>query len=141
MARAPIDLESRAYGLAVAPPAGVRPGDGGRLEKTRPATRREAPPGIGSTSLAGLDPKTGRPDSRRTSGRGTAGTARLLSLPEAAAYLGLSWWTTRELVMGGTISAVRLPAPRATDGRMLRRILIDVADLDGLIAKWKDRSA
>jgi len=64
-----------------------------------------------------------------------------LSLPEAAAYLGLSWWTTRELVMGGTISAVRLPAPRATDGRMLRRILIDVADLDRLISKWKDRSA
>ena len=32
--------------------------------------------------------------------------------------------------MGGTIPAVRLPAPRATDGRMLRRILIDVADLD-----------
>ena len=43
--------------------------------------------------------------------------------------------------MGGTIPAVRLPAPRAKDGRMLRRILIDVADLDGLIAKWKERTA
>jgi hypothetical protein len=45
------------------------------------------------------------------------------------------------LVMSGTIPAVRLPAPRATDGRMLRRILVDVSDLDGLIAKWKDRIA
>jgi hypothetical protein len=43
--------------------------------------------------------------------------------------------------MGGTIPAVRLPAPRATDGRLLRRILIDVADLDRLISTWKDRSA
>ena len=69
------------------------------------------------------------------------GVVRLLSLPEAARYLGLSWWTTRELVLGGTIPAVRLPAPRATDGRMLRRILIDVTDLERLINKWKDCSA
>jgi len=131
------DMESRAYGPAVAPAAGGRPGDGGRLEKIRPATRREAPPGVGCTAPAGLEPKTGRRDSRRE----RAGTARLLNLHEAARYMGLSWWTTRELVMGGTIPAVRLPAPRARDGRMLRRILIDVADLDGLIAKWKERTA
>jgi hypothetical protein len=43
--------------------------------------------------------------------------------------------------MGKTIPAVRLPAPRATDGRMLRRILVDIADLDALISKWKDCSA
>ena len=69
------------------------------------------------------------------------GAARLLSLSEAARYLGLSWWTTRELVLGGTIPAVRLPAPRATDGRTLRRTLTDVADLDHLISKWKGTSA
>ena len=135
------DMESRAYGPAVAPAAGGRPGDGGCFEKVRPATRREAPPAIRCTAPGGLDPKIGRPDSRQDSRRGTASTARLLNLHEAASYLGLSWWTTRELVMSGTIPAVRLPAPRATDSRMLRRILIDVADLDALIAKWKERSA
>ena len=77
----------------------------------------------------GLDPEIGRP------------AGRLLSLPEAAAYLNLSWWTTRELVVGGKLPAVRLPAPRATDGRILRRILIDRSDLDALIARWKDCSA
>ena len=95
-----------------------------------PSRRRDRPPGRlhrqgPSTSLAEVDPKIGRP------------VRRLLSLPEAAAYLNLSWWTTRELVMGGTIPAVRLPAPRATDGRMLRRTLIDFADLDRLINTWK----
>ena len=134
-------IESGAYGPAFAPAAGGRPGDRGCLEKFRPSSRREAPPAIGCTAPGGLDPKTGRPGIGRPGSRGaSAGTTRLLNLHQAASYLGLSWWTTRELVMGGTIPAVRLPAPRATDGRMLRRILIDVADLDALIAKWKDRS-
>ena len=134
------DVESAARCHAVAPRESNAEAGVGSFQKSRPATRREAPPAIGCTAPGGLDPKTGRPDSRPGSRRGTASTARLLSLPEAAAYLGLSWWTTRELVMGGTIPAVRLPAPRATHGRMLRRILIDVADLDALISKWKDRS-
>jgi hypothetical protein len=74
-------------------------------------------------------------------GNGESAPVRLYDLARSARYLGVSWWTTRELVLDGTIPAVRLPAPRATDGRMLRRILIDVADLDRLIAKWKDRPA
>ena len=131
------DMESRAYSRPVAPATGAREGGGGCFQKSRPTDRREAPPAIGCTAQTRQSAKIGRPESRRE----RPGTARLLSLPEAANYLGLSWWTTRELVMGGTIPAVRLPAPRATDGRMLRRILIDVADLDGLIAKWKERSA
>ena len=130
-------MEAAALCHAVAPGESNAEGGGGCFQKSRPTERREAPTGYGHTAHAGLDPKIGRPESRRE----RPGTARLLSLPEAAAYLGLSWWTTRELVMGGTIPAVRLPAPRATDGRMLRRILIDVADLDRLISKWKDRSA
>ena len=105
----------------------------GRRGECVPNRRLDRPPGRlhrqgPSTPLAEIDPKIGRP------------VGRLLSLPEAAAYLNLSWWTTRELVMGGKLPAVRLPAPRATDGRMLRRILIDVRDLDALIAKWKDCS-
>jgi hypothetical protein len=131
------DMESRAYGHAVAPAVGAREREGGGFERTRPATAEGPHLGREHTSPAGLEPQIGRPNSRRD----RPGTTRLLSLPEAASYLGLSWWTTRELVMGGTIPAVRLPAPRATDGRLLRRILIDMADLDGLIAKWKDRSA
>jgi len=103
--------DGRAEGLAVIR-AGTRPPGGPYRQRRR-------------AGLTGLDPQTDAP-------------SRLLSLAGAASYLALSWWTTRELVMSGTIPAVRLPAPRARDGRLLRRILVDRADLDALIVKWKD---
>jgi excisionase family DNA binding protein len=59
-------------------------------------------------------------------------------VPEAASYLGVSYWTCRDLVNYGTVPAVRLPNPRARDGRTVRRILVDRADLDRLIGTWKE---
>jgi hypothetical protein len=49
-------------------------------------------------------------------------------------------WTSRprDLVLSGHIPAVRIPSPRARDGRVMRRILIDSRDLDRLIEQWKE---
>lgn len=66
--------------------------------------------------------------------------ARLLSVPEAAIYLGLSYWTVRDLVAAGTVPSVKVPAPRARDGRTVRRTLVDRRDLDSLVETWKERS-
>lgn len=55
---------------------------------------------------------------------------RLLSVVEAAAYLGVSAWHVRRLVWGGDLPAVRL-------GRLVR---IDRADLDKFIDEQKFRN-
>jgi hypothetical protein len=59
---------------------------------------------------------------------------RLLDLAEAAAYLGVSPWTVRDLEAAGTINRVRVPLPA---GRELRKLLFDKFDLDQLIEAWK----
>jgi hypothetical protein len=61
-----------------------------------------------------------------------------MDLRTAAAYLGCSYWTLRDLVVSGHVPAVRIPSPRAHDGRAMRRILIDSRDLDTLIEQWKE---
>jgi excisionase family DNA binding protein len=61
-----------------------------------------------------------------------------MDLRTAAAYLGCSYWTLRDLVLNGHIPAVRIPSPRARDGRTMRRILIDSRDLERLIERWKE---
>ena len=61
-----------------------------------------------------------------------------MDLRTAAAYLGCSYWTLRDLVVSGHVPAVRIPSPRAHDGRAMRRILIDSRDLDTLIERWKE---
>ena len=52
---------------------------------------------------------------------------RLLSVRQAAAYLGISHWTVRELVWKGELPEVRLG----------RRLLLDLRDLDRLIEARK----
>lgn len=59
---------------------------------------------------------------------------RLLDLPTAAEYLGLSTWTLRDLEAAGTVTRVRIPLPR---GGELRKLLFDRADLDRLVDTWK----
>jgi excisionase family DNA binding protein len=54
-------------------------------------------------------------------------TPRLLSQHEAATYLGISYWTLRDLNFQGDIAYVRIK----------RRILIDRADLDTYIGRSK----
>jgi hypothetical protein len=41
----------------------------------------------------------------------------------------------REIALNGHIPAVRIPSPRARDGRIMRRILIDSRDLQRLIER------
>jgi hypothetical protein len=60
---------------------------------------------------------------------------RLLDLHTAAAYLGLSHWTVRDLEASGSLSRVRIPLPH--DGE-LRKLLFDRMELDRLIDSWKD---
>jgi hypothetical protein len=62
-------------------------------------------------------------------------TPRLLDLDTAAAYLSMSSWTIRDLEAAGVLPRVRVPLP---DGRELRKLLFDRADLDRLIGAWKD---
>jgi excisionase family DNA binding protein len=54
---------------------------------------------------------------------------RLLGLKEAAAELGMSTWTLRDLVGSGALRAVQPPG--------VRRILIDRKDLERAIEAWK----
>jgi excisionase family DNA binding protein len=80
-----------------------------------------------------LEPQ-GRATARRSAGAEDCSSRRLLSLRDAAAYLGLSYWTLRDLVNAGTIKPVRLPLGA---GRDLRRILLDRRDLDDLVERSK----
>ena len=65
-------------------------------------------------------------------------TPRLLNAERAAAYLGVSTWTVRDLEAAGYLSRVRLPLP---GGKDLRKLLYDRADLDRLIERSKDPAA
>ncbi len=73
------------------------------------------------------------------------GWPRLLDVHQAAAYLNLSFWTFRELLNAGTVPTVRVPRPqtlrmreRRATSDTLRRLLIDRADLDALVERWKE---
>jgi uncharacterized Zn finger protein len=60
---------------------------------------------------------------------------RLLGLRAAAAYLGVGERTARELDAAGVLRRVRIPGP---GGAAMRKGLYDRADLDTLVAVWKD---
>ena len=57
-------------------------------------------------------------------------TPRLLSQHEAAAYLGISYWTLRDLTFRGEVLHVKIG----------RRILVDRLDLDAYLDRVKIRS-
>ena len=59
---------------------------------------------------------------------------RLLDLKAAAAYLGVSSWTIRDLEANGTLRRVSIPLG---PGRDLRKLLFDRQDLDHLVETWK----
>ena len=54
-----------------------------------------------------------------------------------AVYLSVSPWTCRQIVDAGLIPKVELPVGEMRS----RRVLVDRADLDELIATWKSRTA
>jgi hypothetical protein len=62
-------------------------------------------------------------------------TARLVDVAGAAAYLACSSWTVRDMLAASVLRPVRLTT---TGGRDLRRILVDVRDLDALIERSKE---
>lgn len=66
----------------------------------------------------------------RTGERGQQTPNRLVSLLDAATYLGISYWTVRDLINRREIPAVRIG----------RRVMLDVDDLDGFIEANKSRS-
>jgi hypothetical protein len=84
--------------------------------------------------------EAGNPTPPTSGSRGTDTTAapRLLDLKAAGAYLSVSYWTVRDLVFAGALPTVKIPCPRAGDGRAIRRILIDRKDLDAFIENNKD---
>jgi excisionase family DNA binding protein len=59
---------------------------------------------------------------------------RLLTVRNAANYLGISMSRVRSLIHREVLTPVRIPLG---DGREERRHLLDVADLDALIEGWK----
>jgi len=65
------------------------------------------------------------------------GDRRLVDDHFGSAYLGISRSQFRALVSGGRIPRVEIPS---VDGHStIRRLLVDVADLDRLIEMWKRR--
>lgn len=64
-------------------------------------------------------------------------TPRGLNLHQAAAYLGISYWTARDYALQGLLPVLSLPALRPRPGDRgkpnLRRVLIDRVDLDQFI--------
>jgi hypothetical protein len=66
---------------------------------------------------------------------------RLLTVDQAAAYLGLGPDTVYELVTRGVLRRVRIPAPPTMKrgGHELRKILLDRQDLDAQIDAWRER--
>ena len=59
---------------------------------------------------------------------------RLLTLNEAAEYLGISYWTMREYAVNRCVACVKLPCPSG-NGKKFRRTLIDPKDLDAFIER------
>jgi len=76
------------------------------------------------------DRKSAAPTLQEPTGIGSAGgLKRLLSVKEAAYYLGLSTWSIRERIGDGSLPVVRCG----------RRALLDRQDLDQFIAVRKSR--
>src|SRR5262249_26073332 len=101
----------------------VRPSPRGRRER-----RERAGPMPGAADRAIMSeqtPKTTTLDE----------PSRLLDLRTGAKYLGISYWSLRDLVINGHVPAVRLPCPRTRNGRIMRRLLVDRRDLDALIER------
>jgi hypothetical protein len=112
-----------------------------RLRKRPGRPRNQARPVAGQASGHVASPPLARANERTVAvvwlKRGdewTPATARLLGLTAAAAYVGMSTWTLRGWLADGVLHRVRLPRP---GGGEIERLLIDVADLDRLVAEGK----
>lgn len=98
-----------------------------------------------SGSISGHGPGTAAAETLQRRGP-VPGWPPLLNVEQAAAYLNVSFWTLREFINAGSIPTVRLPRPQTQRMRRrqpvtdtVRRLLIDRADLDALVERWKER--
>ena len=82
-----------------------------------------------------------RSAARKSGAQRSAILPRLLSIREAAAYVGLSYWSLRDYVLQNLIPTVTMPALRPKPGdkpkETLRRVLIDREDLDAFVCSRK----
>src|SRR5262249_23660163 len=107
--------------------AGVELEEHGRGAVSTHLVKSDPGPSAGQVP-ARIRMKSGDPG-RRVDRESTA--SRLLTLQEAAAYLGVSYWTIRSWIERDVIKVVRLPSVRGgVDGRLVR---IERAVLDKLI--------
>jgi hypothetical protein len=67
----------------------------------------------------------------------SAVSPRLLTADQAARYLGISYWSVRNLEAAGTLKRISIPGRLGND---MRRLLYDKADLDRHIQLWKDQN-
>jgi hypothetical protein len=116
-------------------------------DTVHPPTAEPVAPATSGGHSAGAAPKTARRAKRERPAKEILALAprRLLSLEEAARYLGLSFWSFRELLNAGDVPLIRVPRPRtirqhkrAARSSVLRRALVDVRDLDTLIDRWRE---
>src|SRR5262249_45651408 len=116
---------------------GRRPGRPRKL----PLSSVVAPPPASSNNLGitHARPRINTDDQKRTKAREAPARLvegwRLLDVDGAAIYLGVSKWTIKDLIASGHLPRVRLPLSPSRD---LRRLLIDVRDLDKLIESNKE---
>jgi hypothetical protein len=77
---------------------------------------------------------------KSTKDRTSFAPRRVLDLRESALYVGLHWQTLRGLVVRGDIPRVCYPTldvKRKLSHDSIRKILLDIRDLDSFIEKWK----
>lgn len=71
----------------------------------------------------------GKAENLGLASQASAPAPRLLSIPQAAAYLGVSAWALRHLIWDGQLPEVRVR----------RRVMVDVEDLQAFIRAAKRR--
>ena len=96
----------------------------------------------------GIDSKGETKDARDM--KSCAFPPRLMNLHDAAAYLGVSYWTLRDYIHDGILAEVKLPCSRRRKkgGAIVRRagdidsrrIYVDRDDLDTLVKKCKQQA-
>jgi len=117
--------------------------DNSRLPLAAASTRLRRKPGRPRKEISGSiapdkvsDSEHGRTPVRRTVVCEAVGhiPPRLLDLKGAAAYLGVSPWTIRDLEASGTLRRVNVPLGMGKD---LRKLLFDREELDQIVDSWK----
>ncbi len=63
---------------------------------------------------------------------------RVLSLRDAARYLGMSQWTIRDMEHSGLLPRIRVPLPNNGE---LRKLLFAREDLDRAVEAWKEKGS